>query len=199
MADNPINVSLPSNAPMMGVGWLKTLGRFGMRMLGWRLTGEVPNQSRVLFVVAPHTSNWDWIIGMLALLGVGFKITYMVKHSLFFWPLGRIIRATGGEPVVRSDAGGVVDQLVQQFESHEVLYYGLAPEGTRSKVDRWKTGFLRVAQRTEVALVLVSFDYSEKEIHIGPVYQPVGEIDQDIQAVMHYFSRFKGRNPHLQS
>lgn len=199
MANEPIEVSLPSNAPMMGIGWLKALGRFGLGMLGWRLTGEVPDRPRVLFVVAPHTSNWDWVIGMFALLGVGFKINYLAKHSLFFWPLGKIIRATGGEPVVRSDAGDVVDQLVRQFESHEVLYYGLAPEGTRSKVERWKTGFLRVAQRTEVSLVLVSFDYEKKEIHIGPEYQPVGEIDQDIQSVMQYFSQFQGRNPNLQS
>lgn len=184
---------------MMGAAWLRAFGRAGMRMLGWRLTGEVPDRNKVLFVVAPHTSNWDWVIGMFALLGVGFKITYMVKHSLFFWPLGKIIRATGGEPVVRSDAGDVVDQLVQQFENHEVLYYGLAPEGTRSKVERWKTGFLRVAQRTQLSLVLVSFDYTKKEINIGPEYQPVGDIDKDIQAVMQYFSQFRGRNPHLQS
>lgn len=183
----------------MGASWLRAFGRAGMRALGWRLTGQVPNRNKVLFVVAPHTSNWDWVIGMFALLGVGFKITYMVKHSLFFWPLGKIIRATGGEPVVRSDAGDVVDQLVNQFESHDVLYYGLAPEGTRSKVERWKTGFLRVAARTEVSLVLVSIDYGAKEICIGPEYQPIGELDQDIQAVMQHFSKFQGRNPHLQS
>jgi 1-acyl-sn-glycerol-3-phosphate acyltransferase len=139
------------------------------------------------------------VIGVFALFGVGFKLTYLAKHSLFFWPLGTLIRATGGVPVVRSSAADAVDRLVNEFESHEVLYYGLAPEGTRSKVERWKTGFLRVAARTEVALILVSFDYGKKEIHIGPEFHPSGELEQDIQAVMQHFRGFQGRNPHFQS
>lgn len=199
MAENPIQVDLPASAQMLSARWPRVFGRAMMRMIGWRLTGSVPDRPKILFVVAPHTSNWDWVIGMCALLGVGFKITYLAKHSLFFWPLGNLIRATGGEPIVRSAPADAVDRLVEQFESHQALYYGLAPEGTRSKVERWKTGFLRVAARTEVVLVLVSFDYAQKEIHIGQEFQPSGDTDQDIQQVMNYFRQFEGRNPNLQS
>jgi 1-acyl-sn-glycerol-3-phosphate acyltransferase len=196
---NPLQVSYPDHAPMMGVGWLKSFGRRMLRLMRWRMVGAVPEHPKVLFIVAPHTSNWDWIIGVFALLGIGFRVTYLVKHSLFFWPLGSLIRATGGVPIVRSAPEGAVDNLVQEFESHDVLYYGIAPEGTRSKVERWKTGFLRVAAATDLALVFVSIDYRTKTIQIGPEFKPTGEMDRDIQYVVQYFSQFQGKNPHLQT
>ncbi len=184
---------------MLGSAFLRGFGRWALRLIGWRLTGSVPNNPKVLFALAPHTSNWDWVIGMFALLGVGFKATYLAKHSLFFWPLGNLIRATGGVPINRADPRDTVDRIVDEFNRQAVLYYGLAPEGTRKKVVRWKTGFLRIAQRSGAALLLVSMDYPSKTIHIGPEFKPSGDLERDLDEIMQYFRAFQGRNPHLQS
>ncbi len=165
-----------------------------LRLWGWTLEGHVPEDKKILLVAAPHTSNWDWVIGVGGLLALGIKLTYIAKHSLFVGPLGWLMRATGGVPINRASAQGTVDEIVNQFETHERLYYLIAPEGTRKEVERWKSGFLRVAYKAQVPVLMVSFDYRTKTILLGPYAELTGDLDKDLAQVQKYYSAFQGKN-----
>jgi 1-acyl-sn-glycerol-3-phosphate acyltransferase len=191
---NPVDVNLPEDAPMMCGPFMRSLGRAMLRFWGWRLEGHVPADKKILLIAAPHTSNWDWIIGVAGLLALGIQLTYIAKHSLFKGPLGWMMRATGGVPIDRDSAEGTVDEIVKQFEKNERLYYLIAPEGTRKKVDRWKSGFLRVAYQAQVPVLMVSFDYSKKQILIGEYAELTGDLDKDLIGVQTYYSQFLGKN-----
>ena len=190
----PVKVQLPEDAPMMCGPFLQGVGRSMLRLSGWTLEGRVPNDKKILLIAAPHTSNWDWIIGVGGLLALGIKLTYIAKHSLFKGPVGWMMRVTGGVPIDRGSAQGMVDEIVDQFSKNERLYYLIAPEGTRKQVERWKSGFLRVAYKAEVPILMVSFDYRTKCILIGETAVLTGEIDTDLAAVQNYYQQFQGKN-----
>lgn len=191
---NPVQVRLPEDTPMMCGPVMRGLGRNMLRFWGWTLEGQVPKDKKILLIAAPHTSNWDWLIGVGGLLALGIRLTYIAKHSLFVGPLGWIMRATGGVPINRDSAQGAVDEIVNQFETHERLYYLIAPEGTRKEVERWKSGFLRVAYKAHVPVLMVSFDYRSKTILLGPYAELTGDLDEDLARVQNYYARFYGRN-----
>ena len=188
----PMLAHIPEHAPRMGGAIWRGAGRFLMRLWGWRLTGKFPEDKKVLLIAAPHTSNWDWVIGVSALMATGLQLSYIAKHSLFVGPLGWFMRLTGAIPVDRSKAGGTVASIVDQFRQQDVLYYAIAPEGTRQHIDRWKTGFLRVAYDAKVPVVMVSFDYPSKTILIGPKAELSGEMEQDLRLVQSYYRHFRG-------
>lgn len=185
---------IPAGAPRARSGFARWLGRTLLRLLGWRIVGEFPPQRKILLIAAPHTSNWDWVIGVCALLATGLKLTYIAKHTLFNGPLAPIMRATGAVPVDRSQAAGTVESIVAEFARHQDLYYVIAPEGTRKAVERWKTGFLRVAYQAEVPVVMVSFDYPSRTIRIGATAALTGDVDADLRSVQDYYRAFRGRN-----
>lgn len=191
---HPVKVQLPADAPMMCGPFMRGVGGLMLRSFGWRLEGEVPEDKKILLIAAPHTSNWDWIIGVGGLLALGIKITYIAKHSLFKGPVGWMMRATGAVPIDRSSAQGAVDEIVDQFKKNDRLYYLIAPEGTRKRVERWKSGFLRVAYKAEVPILMVSFDYRTKCILIGETAVLTGDIDTDLATVQTYYQQFQGKN-----
>lgn len=191
---NPVSVELPEDSPMMCGPVLQGLGRSMLRFWGWTLEGRVPTDKKILLIAAPHTSNWDWVIGVAGLLALGIRLTYIAKHTLFKGPLGWVMKKTGGVPVDRESAERTVDEIVRQFNQSERLYYAIAPEGTRKQVERWKTGFLRVAYKAKVPVLMVSFDYREKRILIGDCAELSGDIDRDLESVQRYYSQFSGRN-----
>lgn len=190
----PMKVELPADTPMMCGPFLRGVGRWMLRLWGWTLEGEVPEDKKILLIAAPHTSNWDWVIGVAGLLALGIKITYIAKHSLFQGPIGWMMRATGGVPIDRNSAEGAVDEIVNQFKKNERLYYLIAPEGTRKLVERWKSGFLRVAYKAEVPILMVSFDYRTRCILIGETATLTGDVDTDLAAVQNYYQQFQGKN-----
>ena len=190
---SPVKVNLPEGVPMLcGPIW-RAFGRFQLRLWGWTLEGEIPKDKKILLIAAPHTSNWDWVIGVGGLLALGIKITYIAKHSLFVGPLGWAMRATGGVPINRDSATNTVDEIVDQFNKHDRLYYLIAPEGTRKRVDRWKTGFLRIAYKTDVSVLMVSFDFRTKTILLGECAKLTGDIDTDLTRVQGYYDQFVGK------
>jgi 1-acyl-sn-glycerol-3-phosphate acyltransferase len=191
---NPVSVELPEDSPMMCGPVLQGLGRSMLRFWGWTLEGRVPTDKKILLIAAPHTSNWDWVIGVAGLLALGIRLTYIAKHTLFKGPLGWVMKKTGGVPVDRESAERTVDEIVRQFNQSERLYYAIAPEGTRKQVERWKTGFLRVAYKAKVPVLMVSFDYRKKRILIGDCAELSGDIDRDLESVQRYYSQFSGRN-----
>ena len=190
---------MPPRVPKGGNAFTRWVGRAVLRLLGWRVTGNLPDEPRFIAIAAPHTSNWDWAIAMAALLALGIRINYMIKDSAFVWPLSLVLRATGGIPTNRAAPAGVVEDVAGRLLNTPEIIMVITPEGTRRRVERWKTGFLRIAALAELPVVQVSWHYPCKLIHLGPVAELTGDLDTDIAAIRAYYRQFTGRNPENQS
>ncbi len=163
--------------------------------LGWRITGEYPVVSKAVMAIAPHTSNWDFVIGMLAKYSLQLKITVMAKNTLFFWPLGILMRVLGCFPIDRSNAGSFVTQgAANLVNAKDKSILVIAPEGTRSEVDNWKTGFVRIAHEAQVPILLIGFDYSSKTIHFEGLLITTGDVDADVEKARKALSKLTGLN-----
>jgi 1-acyl-sn-glycerol-3-phosphate acyltransferase len=171
----------------------QSLGKFMLILFGWRIEGTIPNRAKFIIVVAPHTSNWDFFFGVMAMFAIGFKAHWLGKDTLFTWPFGALMRWLGGIPINRRIRLGAVDQAIVQFASHDQFIMGIAPEGTRKKVERWKTGFYYIAQGAGVPMVLVFFDYSRKVIGIGPVISTTGNISADMNKIQAFYAGIAGK------
>lgn len=165
------------------------------KWLGWKIVGQLPEEKKYVVIVAPHTSNWDLIICLIARFSVGTKVNFLAKHQLFFFPLGVLLRALGGTPVDRSKKGNKVDQVVALFRQRDSFRLGLAPEGTRSPVARWKEGFYHIACQAEIPIIMIGPDYARKEIRISAPFWPTGEIDTDFPKIIEFFRTIKGYRP----
>ncbi len=162
-------------------------------MWGWRFAGGIPNVSKAVVIVAPHTSNWDFLLGIAGVFAVGVRFSFLGKHTLFRGISGVFMRWLGGIPVDRRASSGVVDQTVDLFNNRDWLLLGLSPEGTRSRVDRWRTGFYHIANGAGVPIVPVSFDYSTRVIHFGQALMPSGDMGNDLAALKVFFVGVTGR------
>lgn len=165
-------------------------------MAGWTVKVAVPDHPRCIICVAPHTSNWDFILGKLAYASIGRKAGFLMKSTWFFFPLGYIFRAMGGVPVVRKKGGtSLVDTLVQKYKTSDNLVLAITPEGTRSRTSEWRTGFLRIAQQANVPIILGALDFGRKEVILTETFIPTGDIDADMRAVKNYYKDFTGKHP----
>lgn len=189
------NAQLPAGWEPFGNGFSRWFGRTALKLTGWKIEGQLPNEKKLMFAVAPHTSNIDFFVGLMVMFQVGFKINWIAKHSLFKWPLKSLMEFWGGIPVYRHAPRGFVEQIVDQFNSHEKLHIAVAPEGTRSKVGKFKTGFLRIAEGAQIPILRVGFDYKRKTIVFGDLFFPTGDIDADERACYEYHQKFIGRVP----
>ena len=191
--------AIPEHLDRIGNGASRRLGQALLRLMGWRLVGEIPKHKQLVMAAAPHTSNWDFILAMLAVLATGIRISYLMKKEAFFWPLRSCFLWLGGIPIDRSAAENTVDQIATWFQRKEKLWVVITPEGTRSKVKRWKTGFLRLAQKVDVPVLLVVWDYPNKCIRLETQWQTTGDHEFDANAIREYIdSRYKGRHAHRQ-
>ncbi|WP_241967708.1 lysophospholipid acyltransferase family protein [Pseudidiomarina insulisalsae] len=182
--------------PTRGNRFSRWIGRVGMRLLGgWRIEGELPQTRQAIIPVAPHTSNWDFFVGVFVMLALGLKLSFLGKHTIFRFPVNGLLRWLGGIPVDRRAAQGVVGQMVEQFEQRDELILALAPEGTRKKVSEWKKGFLHMARRAEVPVIPVGMDFSRRVIDIRPPMMITGDIDEELQRVKHAVAHAEGKNP----
>ncbi|HHT0592114.1 TPA: 1-acyl-sn-glycerol-3-phosphate acyltransferase [Legionella anisa] len=172
---------------------MKKLGHFILKLFGWKVVGELPQDKKYLVVVAPHTSNWDFLVGLFARFSVGVKINFLAKNQLFFFPLGLLLKALGGAPVDRSKKSNTVEQVVEIFRSRDEFKLAITPEGTRSPVTRWKEGFYHIACQAGLPIVMVGPDYSTKEVRIHEKFQPSGDIDKDFPMILDFFRTIKGR------
>ncbi|BCA94516.1 acyltransferase [Legionella antarctica] len=169
--------------------------RFILKLIGWKIIGEIPKDKKYMVIVAPHTSNWDLIIGLLGRFAVEVRINFLAKHQLFFFPLGNLLRALGGIPVNRSKRANRVEEVVELYSQSDNLILAITPEGTRSPVTRWKEGFYHIASQARIPIVMIGFDYSTKEIRIHEPFWPSGEIKKDFSQFNAYFKTIKGRYP----
>jgi 1-acyl-sn-glycerol-3-phosphate acyltransferase len=162
-------------------------------ILGWRVTGNFPRLARFVVIVAPHTSNWDFVVGIAAKLALGLRVTFLGKDSLFRFPLGVLMRFWGGVPIDRSASNDVVRSLVDEFARREKLVLAIAPEGTRTRVDRWRTGFYHIAHAARLPIVTVALNFGAKEIQIGAPFTTTGDANADIDALRARFVGVHGR------
>lgn len=186
---------LPPALPRRGNALSQRLGNAALHALGWRLEGTLPDVPRLVAIVAPHTSNWDFAVGVAALFALGVDVRFLGKHTLFRWPLGPVMRWLGGVPVERSASHDVVEETVAEFERRDRMVLALAPEGTRRKVERWRTGFYYIALGAHVPIVPIAFDWGAKTIRIGAPFAPTGHLDADITALSSFYAGVTGRRP----
>jgi 1-acyl-sn-glycerol-3-phosphate acyltransferase len=173
----------------------RALATTAMRITGWRIEGAFPNVPQFVVIVAPHTSNWDFFVGVMAMFAIGFRGTFLGKHTLFRWPVSVVMRWLGGVPVNRSSSHNVVQQTIDYFDSRPQLLLALSPEGTRKKLPAWRTGFWYVAKGAGVPIVPAAFDYPARRIRIFPPVQPGEDIAADIARLRAHFSARMARHP----
>jgi len=150
-------------------------------------------------IAAPHTSNWDFPIGILAAWAIELNASWLGKHSLFRWPLGWYFRRIGGVPVRRDGGQQYIRQLTELFNSSERLVLALAPEGTRSKTDHWKTGFHAIARAANVPITMAWFDYPGKVVGMGGMFYPGEDIEADFRRIREFYKDKRGKNPEKES
>jgi 1-acyl-sn-glycerol-3-phosphate acyltransferase len=148
-----------------------------------------------VLIVAPHTSNWDFLVGLQAMFALHLRLSYLAKHTLFWWPLGPIMRWLGGVSVDRSIHADRVRDAVEEFNKRDKFILVVTPEGTRRKVPRWKRGFYHVALGAAVPIVPVSFDYSRRVITLWPPFTPTGNVDSDIAVLHAIYKREMAKTP----
>ena len=150
---------------------------------------------KLVVAVAPHTSNWDFPLGLAVAFGMRIRFEWLGKHTLFRRPFSGLMKRLGGIPVNRKAPVGVVEQVLKRFEEAEWLYLVISPEGTRSRVDRWKTGFLRIAEATGVPIQLIGFDYARRLIEAGPLIRTSSNPDRDLTRVQEWYATITPRIP----
>lgn len=194
--DNPHMSAL---SPRMGNAFTRASGSFFLKLIGWKLVGRMPDVPKFVIVGVPHTSNWDAICASLAMLASGFKYTFLIKKEWFFWPMGPLFRALGGYPVDRAKGADVIDQVVTLFEKEDKVCVGFPPEGTRSKVDRYKTGYLRAAYAANVPVFICAFDGPNKQVVLDKLFPLTGDLKTDNQALKAYIdTHWTGIRPERQ-
>ncbi len=165
-----------------------------LKLSGWKVKGNMPAVPKFVAIAVPHTSNWDFFYTILAIFAMRGKIYWMGKDKIFRKPFTGMFRWLGGIPVDRSKSNNLVQQTIEQFNSHDELAITIPPTGTRKKVMRWKTGFYYIAIGANVPVVLAFMDYSRKVTGFGPVFYPTGDIDADLKEISIFYRGMKGKN-----
>ena len=172
------------------------LARLYFWIAGWKTTGSIPADiHKAIIVAAPHTSNIDFPLARAFFYIQKTHVNYVIKKEWMKFMLGRIFHATGALPVDRQNAANMVEHMADLIKNAERMFIMISPEGTRSSVKRWKSGFYRTAVMAEVPLILAYLDYGKKVAGIGPIFYPTGNYEEDLKHIKNYFSQFTARHP----
>lgn len=174
---------------------MKRFSKFLLSLFGWTVSCTVPDYPKCIICVAPHTSNWDFILGELSYWSLGRKTGFLMKKSWFVFPLGYIFKALGGIPVNRKKSVSLTDTLIEEFKKASRMSMAISPEGTRKKVSEWKTGFIRIANGANVPIVLGAVDAVKKRVVIEETFVTTGDIQADMRAIKNYYRQFEGIRP----
>ena len=189
--------SIGASVPRRGNAFMAGFGRLVLALLGWKIEGSIPDVPRLVAIVAPHTSNWDFVVGLAAVLALRLDARWLGKHTIFRPPFRGLLAWLGGIPIDRAAATDVVDQAGAAFRASDRLLLALAPEGTRRKVAKWKSGFHRIARVAGVPILLASFDYRTRVIELGPVFTPTDDFEADLAAILPRFTSAMARHPDM--
>lgn len=177
---------------------IQSISQFMLRVMGWQTISTIPALEKYVLVGAPHTTNWDFPLTLLALSSLGVKFNWVAKHTLFWWPLGLFLRAIGGIPVDRSGGMAFLKQAIELYKDRDKLILAIAPEGTRSRTSHWKSGFYVIARKANVPIVLGSIDYPTKRITIGLTLMASGNIEKDFKRIREFYRGKEGKYPEKQ-
>lgn len=173
----------------------RRLARWLLQLLGWQLDGARPEHDRYVLIAAPHTSNWDFPYMLVFAAAFDIKVTWMAKHSLFFPPVGWIMRAMGGMPIFRHQNRNVVDSMVEVFKTVPQLVLVVPAEGTRRRAEYWKSGFYHIARQAGVPIVPSFLDFGRKRGGFGPALETTGDVRADMQYFRDFYLGMKGKFP----
>jgi 1-acyl-sn-glycerol-3-phosphate acyltransferase len=190
----PTPAQLPPHMPQLRDGWRRKICRAALRLCGWSFVGTFPDVPKAVLIAAPHSSWWDGVWGLLLKVGVGADVHFMGKQELFRGPLGNLLRRLGGMPIDRGAAKGVVEQMIDRFRQRDTLWLGIAPEGTRKPVKRWKSGFWHIAHDAGVPIVAAYFNYPDKTIGIGPLFDTSADMEADLARLRAFYAPFRGKH-----
>ena len=177
---------------------LHLIGKFLLCLSGWKIEGTLPNVKRIVVVSAPHTSNWDFIFGMIIVLGIDIKVKFLAKESIFVPVFKILLNNLGGIPVNRNNPELLVQKIADYSKNNEGVLIAVTPEGTRKKVTKWKTGFLRIAKISDSIILPLGIDYPSKTFTLEKVFNPTGENEKDIIALKLILKNYIGRHPSRQ-
>ncbi len=175
------------SVPLWGNALTRGIGRAALRLAGWTFEGTIPDRPKIVAIAAPHTCTADVFLGIGVILALGVRVRWLGKHTIFWRPLGDVLRWLGGIPVDRSAPAGVVRGVIDLVQKERQLFLALAPEGTRAPVARWKSGFYRIAAAAAVPIVPVALDYSRRRIVIGEPLTPSGDYEGDLVRLKEHF------------
>lgn len=191
MAQSPNAEGLPRR----GNAFSRALGWSLLRLLGWRIAGRLPELPRLIIIVAPHTSNWDFLVGVGVQLALGLDVRWLGKHTLFFGPWAPLLRWLGGIPVNRASPQGLLPELVRRLNSRDCFLLAPAPEGTRSRVERWKSGFHAIARQTGAPIAPVALDYGPREVRFGAPFATTADFAADLAELQKFYLGVMPRHP----
>jgi 1-acyl-sn-glycerol-3-phosphate acyltransferase len=172
---------------------LWALSWLGLKLAGWRLEGATPKEKKYVMIAVPHTSNWDFPITLAMAFIFKFDIFWMGKDSLFTGAYGPIMRWMGGIAIDRKSSNNVVQQTINAFNAEDQLVITIPPEGTRARVDKWKTGFYYIAIGAKVPIALGYLDYKRKVGGFGPTFYPTGDIEKDMAEMRKFYAGISGK------
>ena len=174
---------------------LQKIGKFFLKITGWKFKGDIPRSDRIILVAGPHTSNWDFLLALAFIFGLNLNVFWIGKHTLFKNGFSKIMRKLGGIPVDRASPELLMNEVSHIVKKQQGVIIAISPEGTRKKVERLKSGFLRIAKTTNSQILLAGIDFESKLIHLGKLFQPSGNTESDLLNVHNYFRQFKGKRP----
>jgi len=163
-----------------------------LKFFGWKVVVTVAEPTSSVICVAPHTSNWDFVIAEFLYKSLGRKSHFLMKKSWFFFPLGSLFSSIGGVPVDRSKPTSITEQMANEFKKHDHFHLAITPEGTRSLAKKWKTGFYYIALKANVPIQLAYIDYSKKEVGITEVLYPKGDEIADMSKIYDFYRNRTG-------
>ena len=191
MSNYPIAVPqhLKANRPK----FIINISSWVLKLQKWKINGAIPEEKRVVLVIGPHTSNWDFIIGVLVILSLDAKINWLGKHTIFKRGFKSLLTRLGGIPVNRQDPSDLFSRIKVITEKSNGYLIGMAPEGTRKKVLKLKSGFIRIAKQTNSKIMLAGIDFQKKIVNLDKFFTPTGDLNNDLLFVQNYFSRYSGK------
>ncbi len=173
------------------------MARLFLRITGWKADGVRPDVPKYVLIAAPHTTNWDFPFTLAFAAVFGIRIRWMGKHTLFRWPFGWFMRAVGGIPIRRERNNDLVRTMADDFGNHEQLALTVPVEGTRSRVEYWKSGFYHIARQAGVPIVPGYLDYARKRGGFGPALMPSGDLKADMDKLRAFYADKIGKFPEL--
>ena len=174
---------LGDNLPKSGNFLTRQIGRAIFRIFGWRIEGEFPNRSKAIVALVPHSSNIDFFLTIAFIWATGMKASFLIKHTVFWYPLGNIIRALGGIPVDRTQQNGLIAEVTQHFREKSKLILGITPSGTRKPVKEWKDGIARIAAAAQVPIVPAVMNYKTRTVRFAPLIEGISEVRQIMERI----------------